>query len=60
MGRDDINVRKKLKHILSYIGSEINKPNDNYNYETRIWIKGYKKAMETIKNLIFNIINKDG
>jgi len=52
-------LEKKLKQILSYIESEINKPLDNYNYETRIWSKGYKKAMETIKNLILNIINKD-
>ncbi|MGH4052373.1 MAG: hypothetical protein ACREVX_13770 [Clostridium sp.] len=52
-------LEKKLYQILNYIESEINKPLDNYNYETRIWSKGYRKAMEKIKNFIWKCLNKD-
>jgi len=53
------NLYEKLKHILNYIEYESNKPIDNHNYETRLWSKGYKKAMVTIKSFLLNILNKD-
>jgi len=55
----DKTLVEKLKKILSYVEDESNKPIENYNYETRIWSKGYRKAMITLKNYIWDILNKD-
>jgi len=50
---------EKLKLILQYIEDEASKPLENYNYETRLWSKGYRKAMITIESRIWNILNSD-
>ena len=53
------NLYEKLKKILNYIEDEANKEISNHSYETRIWSKGYRKAMITIKNFISNLLSKD-
>jgi hypothetical protein len=50
---------KAMTQILKLVESESNKPLDNYNYETRIWSKGYRKAMLIIRDFIWDIINRD-
>lgn len=47
----------KLKILLDFVENEAKKPLDNYNYEVRIWSKGYQKAMITIRDYILNIFN---
>lgn len=55
----DNKLYKKLKEILDFVEDEVNKPLDNYNYETRLWSKGYRKALITVKNFIWDIVNRD-
>lgn len=43
---------ENLKLILQYIVDESMKPLGSYNYETRLYTKGYRKAMITIKEFI--------
>lgn len=50
---------EKLRLILQYIEDEASKPLENHNYETRLWSKGYRKAMIIIENYIWNILNSD-
>jgi hypothetical protein len=50
---------KKLQQILEFIEKEANSPLDNHNHDTRMWSKGYRKAMTTIRDLIWNALNKD-
>ena len=38
-------LSEKLKLILQYIEDVASKPLENHNYETRLWSKGYRKAM---------------
>ncbi|WP_425807727.1 hypothetical protein ACHOLT_10000 [Desulfitobacterium sp. Sab5] len=47
----------KLKQILQFVEAKANKPLDNYNYETRLWSKGYRKAMITTRDFIWRILN---
>ncbi|MEG0773924.1 hypothetical protein [Clostridium sp.] len=49
---------EKQKQILEYIEKEEKRKLDNYNYETRIWSNGYKAAVNTIKNYIWEVLNK--
>ncbi|MFU0825834.1 MULTISPECIES: hypothetical protein [Clostridium] len=49
----------KLKQILQFVEAEANKPLENHNLETRLWSKGYRKAMIVTRNFILNILNKD-
>ncbi|HEY5589370.1 MAG TPA: hypothetical protein VIK86_10525 [Candidatus Paceibacterota bacterium] len=51
-------LEKKLKQLLEYLKAETSKPLDNYNYETRLWSKGYRNAMDKIRNFILNILHK--
>ena len=49
---------EKLKDILQFIDSETSKPLDTHNYETTIWSHGYKKAMITVRDYIWNVLNR--
>lgn len=49
----------KLKQILQFVEAEANKPLENYNYETRLWSKGYRQAMITTRDFIWRILNQD-
>jgi hypothetical protein len=49
----------KLIQILNFVDNEANKPLDNYNFETTLWSKGYKKAMITVRNFIWQTLNSD-
>ena len=53
-------LQKKLKQLLDYIEAEASMPIDNHNYETRLWSKGYRNAMDKIKNFILNILHQAG
>ncbi len=55
MMNDELYV--KLKQLLDLVEREAEKPLEDYNYEVRIWSKGYQKAMITIKDYIWNIFN---
>ncbi|WP_198006270.1 hypothetical protein [Alkaliphilus oremlandii] len=48
-----------IKTLLNFIEDESRKELNNSSYEARIWSKGYKKAMVTIRNFIWNLLNKD-
>lgn len=50
---------EKLKQILQFVEDEASKPLDDYNYETRLWSTGYRKAMITTRNFIWKILNRD-
>ncbi len=43
---------ESLKLLLQYIEEEASKPLDNHNYGTRLWSKGYRKALITIQTYI--------
>lgn len=50
---------EKLLQILQFIENEADKPLNNDNYETRIYNKGYREAMITVRDFIWNTFNSD-
>lgn len=50
---------EKLIQILQFIENEANKPLNNDDYETRLFSKGYRRAMITVRDFIWNVFNND-
>lgn len=50
-------VYEKIQKVLNMVEEEIKRPLDNYSYETRLVSKGYRKGMQAVKKLIWNIFN---
>lgn len=50
---------EKLLQILQFVEDEATKPIEDYNYETRLWSTGYRKAMITTRDYIWKILNRN-
>lgn len=50
---------EKLLQVLQFIETEVDKPLNNDNYETRLYSKGYREAMIAVRDFIWNTFNSD-